>query len=362
MEQKRIIKNTIFKLRNNFQPKHVWVGFDGFIDDILEVVKTRKNAVAYERVLSISEFSENIGKMSGLSGNIELVSVETRLGGNGPIMANELLKQGYEVSFCGALGEKEIDPLFSDFAGKCKDVISLTDPGHTDALEFFDGKVMFGRINLLAEVNWQNLLDHISEKQLIKLMENISLIAITNWSTLLNLNSIISGLSSICSRIDNRPAVFFDLADPKKRSKKDILEVLELMTNFQENAVVILGLNKNESEVISSVLQITETNIVKRAVRIREKLQISAVTIHPLNGAAVAIDKGSFWFDGPFTSKPKLTTGAGDNYNAGFCNGWISGFTPAECLAVGVYTSGFYVRNCHSPNREELIQFMESFV
>jgi len=364
MEQKNILKNVIEKMQNNFQPnnfqqKKVLIGFDGFIDEIIEVVKKRENPDKYERLSTITKLSENISEMAGLSGNIELVPTQVKLGGNGPIMANAFYKQGFDILYIGALGKEKIHPLFKDFADNCDRVITLTDPGHTDALEFDDGKVMLGKINKLTEVNWKNLLQYISKDEMKKILSSLSLIGITNWSGLLEMNSIIKGLNEICSEIANRPTVFFDLADPKKRTKEDILKVLSLITEFQENADIILGLNKNESEVISSILDISEKNIIKRAEKIRKKLNITAVTIHPLDEAVCATENRSFRIDGPYTPKPKLTTGAGDNYNAGFCSGWISGFSPEECLALGVYTSGFYVRNCYSPTREELIGFIK---
>ena len=213
-------------------------------------------------------------------------------------------------------------------------------------------------MKLSRNYNWQNLLKKNSESELKKTVEKSDLIAVTNWSSMPELLSIVKGLLKIFSHSKTKADVFFDLADPKKRTEKDIAEVLMIIEKFGNRA--IFGMNKNESDVICRVLKISENDMRQRAKLIREKLNIKAVTIHPLDGAAVSVKGGTFWFDGPYTENPKLTTGAGDNYNAGFCSGWLSGYSPEECLAAGVYTSGFYVRECHSPTRAELIKFMES--
>ena len=42
---------------------------------------------------------------------------------------------------------------------------------------------------------------------------------------------------------------------------------------------------------------------------------------------------------GPFTLKPKITTGAGDHFNSGFCLGKLLGFSTELCLLSGVATS-----------------------
>ena len=120
-------------------------------------------------------------------------------------------------------------------------------------------------------------------------------------------------------------------------------------------------MNLSESATIALTLGIKEDDILTRAMRIREHMGISAIVIHPVNGAAIAHQQESLWMEGPYTPKPKLTTGAGDNFNAGFCNAWLAGGSPGERLAAGVCSSGFYVRAARSANRKDLIQFMKKW-
>ena len=54
-------------------------------------------------------------------------------------------------------------------------------------------------------------------------------------------------------------------------------------------------------------------------------------------------------------------TSAGDNFNAGFMLGLLLGLTPDQALLTGMSTSGFYVRNAHSPNFKELYTFMKNW-
>ncbi len=356
-----MLNDIIEKLKSNTDKKDVLIGFDGFVDEIIHVVDERESHDNYTRINSISEFAKRIGDAAGLSANIELVPSQIKLGGNGPIMANALLDQGHFVTYIGSLGKSAIHDVFEDFVQKCKQVISITDPAHTDALEFFDGKLMLGKMNKLPDVNWNSLLEKVSIDDLKKMLQGVSLISFNNWTMLSQMNTIMNGINEIISELNIRPGVFVDLADPQKRTKDDIAEVLFLLSNMQKNADVILSMNKRESEIISDVIKISENDITKRAVKIRENLGLSFIVIHPLEGAAVADKTSSSWIEGPYTDKPKLTTGAGDNFNAGFCNGWLLGMEPKECLTMGVYTSGYYVRECHSPNSEQLIDFMNLY-
>lgn len=360
MEQTKIVKSALEKLKKFTDSKHLLVGFDGFVDEIIHVVDKRKNDHDYERIPDIKAFSERIAKVAGLSANIELVPIQTKLGGNGPIMANAIIAQEHEVSYIGALGKYYIHPVFRDFADVCKKVITLTEPGHTDALEFYDGKIMMGKMNNLVEVSFENLLEKLPRPELEKLLAETDLVAFTNWTMLSNLNGIILEFNKIISNQKEKPLVFLDLADPKKRTHEDIRNVLTIISDMK--ADTILSMNLSESTIISLILGIKEDEILTRAIKIREKMGIAGIVIHPTNGAAIATAAENKWIDGPYTAKPKLTTGAGDNFNAGFCNAWLAGMDPSECLALGVCSSGYYVRNAASATRDELRSFMQQWI
>lgn len=359
MEQTDLIKNVVEKLNSFNDKKHVLVGFDGFVDEIIHVVDQRKNDEEYDRIPDIKAYADRIAQMAGLSANLEKVTIQTKLGGNGPIMGNAVIAQGHEVTYIGAIGKDFIHPVFREFADSCKNVYSLTEPGYTDALEFYDGKIMMGKISNMVEVNIKNLLEKLPKPELVKLLAETDLIAFTNWTMLSKLNEIMIEFNKIISKAKKKPLIFIDLADPKKRTQEDIREVLEIISGL--NAETILSMNLSESTIISLNLGIKEDELVKRAKLTREKLGIAGIVIHPTNGAAIATEKQSKWVDGPYTAKPKLTTGAGDNFNAGFCTGWLAGMEPAECLALGVCSSGFYVRNARSASRDDLHDFMKQW-
>ena len=56
-------------------------------------------------------------------------------------------------------------PSSSDFAARAK-VISIAEPGHTDALEFDDGKLMLGKYQSLGDVSWDNLVARVGRDEL----------------------------------------------------------------------------------------------------------------------------------------------------------------------------------------------------
>ncbi|MCL5099086.1 MAG: hypothetical protein M1608_16435, partial [Candidatus Omnitrophica bacterium] len=91
-----------------------FLGLDGFVDEIIHVVDQRQDAEHYERVSTIAKLGEKIAAAAGKSTNIELVNQRTKLGGNGPIMANALSSFGVQVTYLGALGYPALHPVFAD--------------------------------------------------------------------------------------------------------------------------------------------------------------------------------------------------------------------------------------------------------
>ena len=133
-----------------------FLGLDGFVDEIVHVVDKRENAESFERMTTISKLAERLAAAAGKSTNLELVNQRVKLGGNGPIMANALAAFGVKVTYLGALGYPQLHPVFSDFA-KQAEVHSIAEPGHTDAMEFEDGKIMLGKSTQLSEITWPNI-------------------------------------------------------------------------------------------------------------------------------------------------------------------------------------------------------------
>ncbi len=347
----------------------VLVGLDGFVDTILHVVAQRQTADEYTRMTETREFAGRISEAAGRSANFEFIPRMVKLGGNGPIMANAFCSFGAPVTYLGNLGSPNIDAIFGDFAARCERVISVAEPARTDAIEFEDGKLMCGKSETLKDVNWENILRHLPLEELKALFARCPLISLVNWTMILHMSDILrSVLREIAPTLPpasdgNKRWMFFDLADPAKRTRDDIADFLDLAIQFQRYFRVVLGLNYQECRQIGAVLGLPEpgespADVAHYAARIRERMQIETVVIHPTHFAAAADANGEAHVAGPYTPRPLITTGAGDHFNAGFCLGRLLGGGLDESLSLGVGTSGFYVRKAKSPSLEELRGFL----
>lgn len=367
MENKKLLQTVAKKMKDR-DPKQIKIlmGFDGFVDQVLHVVDKRYDAEHFERVNYMEDYGKKICKAAGLSLNVEMVPVQTKLGGNGPIMANSLARHGCKMNYIGSLGKENVHPVFHEFTENVH-AISISDPGFTDAIEFLDGKIISGKLEALKEVSWETIVEKVGIKKFAELIEESDLIGFENWTMLLNTteiwNHIIREIVPNLKK-QERKVLFIDLADPEKRMKEDILEALECLKTFDDTFETILGLNEKESYEIAELYGKSKEdfeNVLEVAEFLKGQIQISEIVIHPVKEASGCSRKEKASVQGPYCEKPKLTTGAGDNFNAGFILGRMLGFDLEESLLMGTANSGFYVREARSATYQELQQFIENW-
>jgi len=356
---------TLLSQQDRAAHMSAFVGLDGFVDEILHVVDKRENAEVYQRLKTIAQFGARLSAAAGKSANVELVNQITKLGGNGPIMANALASFGLKVTYLGVLGYPNLHPVFQEFA-KRAEVYSIADPGTTDALEFEDGKIMVGKHSSLKQVTWQNIQARFGFDRFAGKFGSSNLVGFVNWTMLPYMSDVWEAiLKEICPLMKGpRRTLFFDLADPEKRTHEDILRALEIIGRFEQYFDVILGLNEKEAHEVGAAFGLklasaTPEALVELGLRIAERIKAGTLVIHPV-AYALAISRGKVaTVDGPFTPKPLITTGAGDHFNSGFCLGRLLGLDNLLSLLTGVTTSGYYVRTAQSPSIAQIAAMMK---
>ena len=366
-EQRERTATQLLAAADRVSQMTAFVGLDGFVDDILHVVDKRESADKYLRLPTIAQFAERLAAAAGRSTNVELVSQLTKLGGNGPIMANALASFGLKVTYLGTLGYPNLHPVFADFA-KRAEVYSIAEPGYTDALEFEDGKIIVGKHQSLKQMNWENIKARFGQGKFSAKFGSADLVGLVNWTMLTQMSDIWAAvLKEVCPGMKGpRRKLFIALAAPEKRTKGDILRALELIAAFQKQFDVVLGLNEKESIEIgknlgSNTSDHSPEGLLKLCRDIHQRVPVGTIIVHPTAYALASGPDGTAIVQGPFTPKPKITTGAGDHFNSGFCLGKLLGFPTDRCLLTGVTTSGFYVRTGQSPAIADLAKLLRNW-
>lgn len=344
-----------------------FVGLDGFVDEILHVVDKRHDANRYDRVPTIAAYAQRLAGAAGKSTNIELVNIMTKLGGNGPIMGNALSHLGLGVTYVGSLGWPALHPVFETFAQRA-DVNSISEPGLTDALEFEDGKLMLGKHYMLKHITWENITARYGREKFARQLQTASLVAFVNWTMLPFMSDIWASIQAELFPTLGGPRrrLFVDLADPEKRLTADIAIALDRVAKFQDKFDVILGLNEKEAHEIARVLGLDGSpcdpeGLAALGIELQKRVPVETILIHP-TAFALAVSGGRPQIvAGPICRRPKITTGAGDHFNSGFCLGKLLGLDNAASLLCGVSASGYYVRTAESPTVSDLVTLLRTW-
>ena len=343
-----------------------FIGFDGFVDEVVHVVKKRLDAQNYQREETLAGYGERITATAGYSSNMEIVSIAQKIGGNGPILANALVNFGVEVGYLGALGYPAFHPVFRPMIEKMSPVFSVAEPASTDAVEFYDGKIIRSKLSAFDELNFENIKLRIGLDKVLDALAAATLIGFVNWTLVYNSSDIwnrfLLDLLPLLGAGLKEKFFFFDLADPAARSDEDIRAILGIIKGYAEQCRVILGLNLREAVHIARIISLgadkAGNDLQELCKVISGYLGVYAVVVHPVKESCCQI-AGKFYHEvGRYCEKPVLTTGAGDNFNAGFVLGLMLKLSPELALILGMAASGYYVRTGRSGKSEDICAFL----
>jgi sugar/nucleoside kinase (ribokinase family) len=349
---------------DRLRSKVVTAGHDGFVDTIVKIIKSKEANNANTLFQTTREFGDYIVQKSGSSFGLEVETRDVKLGGNMPIMAHSLGMLGARVNCIGAFGYPQPHSVFRNMSDNCR-LFSFADPGGSTAYEFNDGKIMVAQMGALNDFGWEKIKKTIGLDTLIELYTASDLLAIVNWSEIDASSDIWKGiLADVFSEAaaQKKRLAFFDLSDCSKRSNDSIEEALQLLKQFSAYARVVLSLNKNETRIIHNIVQGQGRvdDFASMGNSIFEKLGIELVLLHSPKETMAINGEGTVHCNTFFIEHPKLSTGAGDHFNAGFAASLLLDYGLGSCLLLANAVSAFYVENGISPRWVDVSHFLQS--
>jgi len=105
------------KIENPSRSLNFFMGFDGYIDSLYNMVKNRKNVKEFEIYESMKDFGQKIVDTAGSSISIERNLKKEIGGGFAPNMARAIgnMAPMAQVELFGALGYPKINPIFNNY-------------------------------------------------------------------------------------------------------------------------------------------------------------------------------------------------------------------------------------------------------
>jgi len=360
------LADHLISKRNDAIQNKACLGFDGFIDSITKLVKQRNHAGYPPEYFTQKQDWANyiLSKKTG-SFSIELEQQSIKTGGNAPNMASALAKLGIAADCVGAFGYPAIDPLFNTMPQLCS-LYSFAAPGVCQAIEFEDGKIMLATTSDLNKSDWATIIKRISIDVLIKIFTEARLIGMLNWGELINSTDYWKGLLHdvlpFCTT-GKEKLFIVDLSDCSSRSKDEMLSALELLQAFSAYGKIILSLNHNECIAVYNILfepMPNNSDIKSLGEKIFTRLQPGILLLHNRTKAIAFSKHEAAEKNSPLIEAPKLLTGAGDNFNAGFCFGQLMDCGLEDSLLLAHLGAAYYIKNGESINRNTLIEELKT--
>jgi sugar/nucleoside kinase (ribokinase family) len=361
------IGNLIDSLRKDRSEKAAFLGFDASIDYIVKIVREKQEGRISGYFSSSTQFGEFLAGLDNKSAGVELMTKLSKPGGNMVIMANALGNLDVEVECAGTFGFPEILPAFHLISENCH-LHSVGETISATALEFDNSKVIMFDPGPYNNLKWEDIRDILGIDRIITLLSGKKLVAFVNWSEIGNSTQIWRGFidevfPSVLEK-GEKPCFFTDLSDCSRKSKSEILEIVNTLQQLREFFRVILSLNRNEAELLARALDINDNMKDEEFLKHLYALANSdVILVHRRTDDAVAFDGKNYeQCETFFCSNPAILTGGGDNFNAGYCFGLLSGLELPESLLLANAVAGYYVAKGTSPRKDELIGFLGDYL
>ena len=340
-----------------------FLGFDACIDSIVRIVREKNGKIATSYFSGSDQLGEFLINLENKSCGLELDTRLSKIGGNMVIMGNALGNLGIQTECVGTFGLPDILPVFRTMSANC----SLHTIGETitaTALEFNNSKVIMFDSGPYDNLTWEGIKETIGIQRIKQMISGKRLISFVNWSEIENSSQIWKGfLDDILPGVINileKPFFFTDFSDCSRKSKVEIQEAVDLLGRFRNYFKVHVSLNQNEASLIAKALDLSESKSDEEFIKALFSIcNADVLVIHRVNDA-LAYDGFSFEKCDTFLcQEPKILTGGGDNFNAGFCYTLFGNYSLLESLVIANAVSGSYVRTGESPDINNLIKFLD---
>ena len=363
-ETRRAVETARRQLPDSVDARRVVFGFDGYLDRVREVVADRTDPTTHERLPSLADFRNRLDRSvkAGSSLSYEWLEEGRRTGGHTCHLARAFGTWAFDPTLVGMYGDPVRETFEREFGDY--DIVTLGEPGVTDAVEFDDGKLMLTEIGDTMTLDWAGLDERFGHDRLADRLDGAALLGVGYWSETPHTPSVLSGLRDFWSDIDDPPAtVLVDPGDVRKLDTDRLRSGREAIGGLTDVTHVVVSANRAETNVLADAYGGEADRTFEAAAEaVFDALGPTWFVGHGIDRSVVVTADGTASVAVPAVEDPEMTTSSGDHFNAGLALGRISGLDPAAAVVVGNAVAGHFVRTADQPSLDEVRAFVDDYL
>ena len=352
------------QLPDDIDPRRVVFGFDGYLDRVREVVADRADPTSYERLPRLADFRDRLDRSveAGSSLSYEWLEDGRRTGGHTCHLARAFGTWEFAPTLVGMYGDPVQETFEREFGEY--DLVTLGEPGVTDAVEFDDGKLMLTEIGDTMTLDWEGLDERFGHDRLLGRLDGAALLGVGYWSETPDTPSVLSGLRERWADIEDPPeTVLVDPGDVRKLDADRLRSGREAIGELADVTDVVVSANRAETDVLAEAYAgEADRSFEGAAETVFDALDPTWFVGHGVDRSVVVTARGTDGVAVPTVDEPALTTSSGDHFNAGLALARIAALDPGAAVVVGNAVAGHFVRTADQPSLDDVRAFVDDYL
>jgi sugar/nucleoside kinase (ribokinase family) len=339
-------------------------GFDGYLDRVRAVVGDRTDPETYDRLATLSGFRDRVDDSvrADSSLSFEWLEAGQRTGGHTCHLARAFGVWEFDPTLVGMYGDPVRDAFEAEFGDD--DLVSLGEPGVTDAVEFDDGKLMLTEIGDTMDLDWNGVDERFGHDALGERLDGAALLGVGYWSETPDLPDILDGLADLWDDIADPPGtVLVDPGDVRKLDVGRLRAGRNAIGRLSDATDVLVSANRAETGVLADAFDgESERSFEAAAECVFDVLDPTWFVGHGVDRSVVVAGGGIDAVAVPAVDDPELTTSSGDHFNAGLALGALTGLDPVASVVVANSVAGHFVRTADQPSLGDVRAFVDGYL
>jgi len=351
-------------LPESFGDNSIFVGFDGYVDQMREIVDTRQQNASYSRVSQFETFKKRFleSGTTAQSPAFDWVETTRKPGGHSAHAGRVFRQLGYDLRLLGSFGRPPVREFREAFPDA--ELVSVWDTSTTDYITFETGKLMLNDRKNLINLDWQTIQERVGLETLTRLLDGNKIATLGDWGSIPNIPSILENvLKTVWPRLEDPPEqVLLMFGAVQRLSTEYLPSSITALDEFDSTVPVTLIATRDQAVQYGRLFDEEPTNSIPRiAETVHAKLGISQFVVHTPYEAVLVTDDETLTIQGHRQQLTHQSGNAEDHFAAGYAIGQIEGLRKGPSLVLGNAVASYHNQFGATPTPHALREYLQKY-